>query len=145
MPRLTRVGLRAALVHLVIGTGLGALLLASKGGGVSGFTWAWLPVHRDLLLVGWFWQMIVAVAFWILPRFRRPPLRGNQVLAWATLVLLNSGVVLVGLGVHSASPELFVAGRLAQLLSAFTFSLHALPRIRPPGDPDKGTVTACLA
>ena len=77
MPRLTRLYVRAALVYLILGFSLGALLLANKGLPLHPALWAWLPAHIEFLLMGWIVQFALGIAFWIVPRFWRPPRRGN--------------------------------------------------------------------
>jgi hypothetical protein len=76
----------------------------------------------------------MGMAFWILPRFSRPPRRGNAPLAWLAFVLLNLGVWLAGLGpLLTASPALPFLGRAAELLAALAFALHAWPRVKAVG------------
>src|SRR5215204_635354 len=88
------------------------------------------PLHLELLLVGWTVQLAFGVAFWILPR-RSGLGRGNERLAWGSLLLLNLGVLTVGVGgVISASPGVLIAGRFAELLAGVAFAAHAWPRAR---------------
>ncbi len=141
--------MRAALLHLALGFTLGALLLLRGGWALLGdaqavalpAAWLLLPAHVEFLLVGWTVQLAMGVAFWILPRFAAPgprsptappPSRGNVAPAWAAFVLLNGGVWMVAvaplLGDESALPT---AGRLAELVAAAAFALHAWPRVKP--------------
>src|SRR5215204_2581221 len=83
------------------------------------------PLHLELLLVGWTVQLAFGVAFWILPR-RSGLGRGNERLAWGSLLLLTVGVG----GVISASPGVLIAGRFAELLAGVAFAAHAWPRAR---------------
>ncbi len=89
------------------------------------------PLHVELLLIGWTVQLAFGVAYWILPR--RPGLgRGNERLAWTASVVLNLGVLSVGLGgVFTAPPLVLVAGRSSELLGALLFAAHAWGRVRP--------------
>jgi hypothetical protein len=41
-----------------------------------------LPIHIEMLLVGWFFQLALGVAFWILPRLQQGPPRGDEALGW---------------------------------------------------------------
>jgi hypothetical protein len=84
----------------------------------------------ELLLVGWMVQLALAIGYWILPR-RAGEGRGNERLAWGSLLLLNAGVLSVGLGSVLAAPAfVLIAGRTAELLAALGFAAHAWPRVR---------------
>ncbi len=134
MPRLSVLFIRTGLVYLAIGFTFGGILLFNKGIPIFPASWALLPAHIELLLIGWTLQLIMGVAFWILPRFSRPPARGKEFLAWLSYYLLNLGVWLV------ISSSLFpqwngmtTLGRLAETVAAAAFALHAWPRIKPLG------------
>ncbi|HXI35189.1 MAG TPA: hypothetical protein VNH63_13990, partial [Gemmatimonadales bacterium] len=60
---------RSALVCLVLGFTLGGVMLAAKGTGDTALIPRLLPIHIELLLVGWMLQLAMGVAQWILPRF----------------------------------------------------------------------------
>jgi heme/copper-type cytochrome/quinol oxidase subunit 1 len=121
--------IRAALLALIAGATLGALMLAAPGtAGVA----RWRPLHAELLLVGWTIQLAFGVAYWILPRFRSGPERGHEVLGWAAFALVNGGVLLVGLGRSAAGGEMWaLAGRSAEGLAAAAFVAQAWPRVKP--------------
>lgn len=85
-----------------------------------------LPAHIEFVLFGWTAQLIMGMAFWILPRFPKPPLRGNEQLAWRAFLALNAGVALIALvwfglplahpvgpGSRGAGSDLVCAARLA--------------------------------
>lgn len=134
MPRLTVLFLRAALIHLALGFTFGALLLFHKGVPYSAFLWQLLPAHIEFLLVGWTVQLVMGVAFWILPRFTQEPKRGNENLAWAAFGALNLGVWLAGLGpLLSSAGWISFAGRSLEAVAALVFALHAWPRVKPFG------------
>jgi hypothetical protein len=134
MPRLSVWTLRLALVYLLAGFTLGALLLANKGIGFDAALWSLLPAHIDFLLLGWTLQLVIGVAFWILPRFSKPPRRGNQKLAWAAIILLNAGIWIDSVGPLFLPPSyLNFIGRGLVLLAAIAFALHAWPRVKPSG------------
>lgn len=135
MPRLSIWAIRAGLVYLGVGFTFGGLLLFHKGIPLSPLLWRLLPAHIDFLLFGWTLQLVIGVAFWILPRFSREPKRGNVSLAWAAVVLLNVGVLLSGLGATLAAPGVVVfAGRAAEFGAALAFAAHAWPRVKALGD-----------
>ena len=131
MPRLSVWTIRAALVALGIGFLFGALMLANKGVPFDPSLWRLLPAHIELVLLGWTMQLALGVAFWILPRFSGGR-RGNVPLAWASVALLNAGVIAVALA-GWVGGWLAVAGRAAELLAAAAFAAHAWPRVKPPG------------
>lgn len=134
MPRLSVLYLRAALLYLLAGFTLGGLLLANKGVPLHPAIWSWLPAHIEFLLLGWMVQLAFGVAYWILPRFGRGPRRGEVRLAWAALVLINLGILAVGLaGFFPGWSWLAPAGRIAEGLAVLAFALHAWPRVKPPG------------
>ena len=130
MPALTVYALRVALSYLGIGFTIGALMLGVRGVSASSEVLRLRPLHLELLLIGWTVQLAFGVAFWILPRLSDQG-RGNEWLAWGSLLLLNLGVLIVGLGgVLSASAGVLIAGRSAELLAGLAFAAHAWPRGR---------------
>ena len=133
MPRLSRWFIRAALLYLAVGFTLGALLLAHKGLGFSPWMWRLLPLHMEMLLLGWFVQLALGMAFWILPRYAQGPPRGNEKLAWLAFALLNLGIGCVLVNAIFLLPGLAFAGRLAELAGVALFVLGVWGRIRPFG------------
>lgn len=131
MPRLSCWFIRAALVYLALGFTFGALILFNKGLPLFPIVWALLPVHIETVLLGWTLQLVMGMAFWILPRFAKPPYRGNEGLAWAAFILINAGILL-----QSLTP--FVAGlgwltlvaRLLEVVGVLSFLVHAWPRVK---------------
>jgi hypothetical protein len=135
VPRLTIWTIRAALFYLALGFTLGALLLFHKGIPISPILWRFLPAHIEFLLFGWTVQLVMGMAFWILPRFSREPRRGNVPLACAAVVSLNIGVLFAGLGpALTAPPLLAVLGRAAEFGGAVAFAAYAWPRIKGLGE-----------
>lgn len=134
MPRLSRWAIRTALLCLVVGFTFGGLMLFNKGTPIHPALWRLLPAHVEFVLIGWMGQLILGVAFWILPRFSRGPARGSESLAWLAFGLINLGVWLAGVGpLLGASPLLAVLGRLAEAGAAAAFVAHAWPRVKPLG------------
>ncbi len=132
MPRLSVWFIRAALLYLLAGFTLGALLLANKGVDFAPMLWRWRPTHIELLLVGWTLQLAMGVAYWILPRFQQQ--RGNVRAAWAAFWLLNAGVLVAGLVTPLGGPAWqLVLGRLLEVGAAVAFAAHAWPRVKPIG------------
>lgn len=131
MPRYSALAVRLSLLYLSLGFTFGALVLANKGIPFFPFFWTLLPAHIDILIFGWIVQLILGVAFWILPRFQGGG-RGNEYLFLASVISLNLGILLVAVGSY-ANPILVFLGRLAEIAAGFLFLLHAWKRIKPTG------------
>ena len=132
MPRLSRWFIRTALVYLLVGFSLGALILANKGFLFLPALWRWLPVHIEFVLVGWTLQFIMGVAFWILPRFSS--FRGDERPVWAAYALINLGVLFAGLGPLLVAPSVIVPlGRMLEVMAVVGFAVNAWPRVKPLG------------
>lgn len=95
MDRVSVFLVRAALLWLVIGFALGALMLSDA---VVPGTWrSWFaPTHGHILFVGWFLQFAVGVGYWLLPRKRSPerPEGYHEPRAVVAFALLNTGLLL---------------------------------------------------
>jgi hypothetical protein len=130
MPRLSVYFLRASLLYLLLGFTIGGLLLANKGVMISPMIWALLPLHIEFAFIGWIVQLAMGVAFWILPRYRKGPPRGDERLSWLALVLVNAGIVLVALDILSDQNWLTLVGRTTEVLGLFTFILGHWRRVR---------------
>ncbi|MFL5511466.1 MAG: hypothetical protein ACJ8CN_03385 [Gemmatimonadales bacterium] len=129
MPALTVYAVRIALSYLGTGFTIGALMLGARGVSASSELLPLRPLHLEILLFGWTVQLAFG-AFWTLPR-RSGLGRGNERLAWGSLLLLNLGVLTVGVGgTLGVSPGILIAGRLAELLAGLAFAAHAWPRAR---------------
>ncbi|HEY53397.1 MAG TPA: cbb3-type cytochrome c oxidase subunit I [Caldilineae bacterium] len=132
MPRLSAWFIRTAMAYLALGITFGALLLWNKGLPLHPGIWRLLPVHIELMLVGWTLQLIYGIAFWILPRWRSS--RGNETPVWVAFWLLNGGIWLVALSQSLGwDPIWLAAGRLAEIASAAAFAINAWPRTKALG------------
>jgi len=131
VPRLSVWLIRFSLAYLALGFTFGSLLLFHKGIPLHPLLWRLLPAHIEFVLFGWTAQLAMGMAFWILPRFPSPPVRGDENLAWAAFVLVNVGVWLLALApFSSASAWLAFSGRLAEAGGVLAFALHAWPRVK---------------
>jgi hypothetical protein len=87
MPPLSRWYIKLAIVYFiaafVIGTLQALLPLPVLG-----------PAYVHMLVVGWITNMIFGVAYWMFPKFSPDAPRGDNAIAVATFVLLNSGLLL---------------------------------------------------
>ena len=132
MPRLSVWLVRTALGFLAVGMSVGAVVLAAIGLGDAPWRARLVPVHAEFLLVGWTVQLVLGVAYWILPRNTTGPERGSPVAGWAAYAALNAGVVLAALGGALGSQVTLLAatGRAMEVLAAIAFVVQAWPRIR---------------
>lgn len=139
MPRLSVIAVRTSLVYLLAGFSLGALLLAHKGVPFAPWAWYFLPGHVDMLLFGFVIQLALGIGYWILPRYpgTRAP-RGRAWPVWASVTLLNAGVLLaLAAGWYRLPGGWVIAARVMEGAAATLFALHAWGRVRPlfPGKP----------
>jgi len=135
MPRLTVWMVRTALLYLGSGIAVGAVLLAAPGLSLRLEARPLRPLHIEFLLLGWTGNLVLGVAFWILPRLGSEG-RGRESLAWAAYWLLNLGVAAVGGGQALGLPgNVALLGRAAEGLAAAAFACHAWPRVRSVSAP----------
>ena len=85
--------MRLSILHLGLGTLIGAALLVAKAGWAPSELVALRGVHREMLTVGWLVQFAVGVGSWVLPPVRALSIRGRPI--WTVAVLLNAGVLAV--------------------------------------------------
>lgn len=131
MPQLSIWFIRASLAYLTLGFTFGGLMLFNKGVPLHPSLWSLLPAHIEFVLFGWTVQLVFGMAFWILPRFPNPPVRGNEKLAWAAFILINSGIWLLALASFGLGGAwLTFVGRLAEASGILCFAIHAWPRVR---------------
>jgi cbb3-type cytochrome oxidase subunit 1 len=131
MPRLTVWFIRASLVYLFLGFTFGGLLLFHKGIPLHPMLWRLLPAHIEFVMFGWTAQLIMGMGFWILPRFSKPPLRGNEKLAWGAFFSINAGIAVLALpllGLTNAWLDLL--GRVMEVTGVILFAAHAWPRVK---------------
>jgi len=133
MPRLSTWFVRASLLYLALGFSLGALMLANKAWQFSPSIWKLLPVHSEVLLLGWFVQLAVGVAYWILPRISGTNPRGNPRLVWLAFWLINLGIALAIFEAFTPLGGLLLAGRLIQLAGVLAFVIGSWVRVKSFG------------
>ena len=134
MPLQTIWLVRAALLHLLVGTTLGALLLVTKADlGTPPWVARTWPLHGEMMLLGWMVQLAMGVAYWILPKHAQQPVRGRAAPVLAAALLINAGVIAAGLGPALGWADLTVAGRMAELAAVLLFASNAWPRIKEFG------------
>jgi hypothetical protein len=133
MPRLSVWFIRASLVYLVIGFTFGAFMLANEGLAFNLPLGKILPAHMEFLFLGFMLQLALGVAYWILPRYGQGKPRGNETLAWASLIMLNAGILMVALNTILMLPWFTVLGRVLEAGCALLFLWGAWRRVRPSG------------
>jgi len=132
MPRVSIWMIRSALVALMLGFSIGAIMLIGKGIGAFGGLSAAIPVHVELVVLGWMVQLAMGAALWILPRFgARGPARGAA-WSWVAWALWNSGIVFV-VGGAAGAPVVQLIGRLIELGAAIAFGAAVWSRVRASG------------
>jgi heme/copper-type cytochrome/quinol oxidase subunit 1 len=133
MPLLSRNFVRLSLVYLALGFTLGTLLLVNKGIQIDARIWRLLPIHAEMLLIGWFVQLAIGVAYWILPRLSGTAPRGAVSLAWSAFWLINLGIALVILGSLISKSALVLLGRLGELAGVVSFVTGSWKRVKTFG------------
>ncbi len=134
MPRLSVWFVRASLLYLLAGFLIGALILAQKGIPYYPPVWNLFPLHMEFLLIGWFAQLAMGVAFWIAPRFSQSPTRGNVRMVWVSFALINTGLLIALLQFWVPPAALF--GRLLEVTAGVAFTIGFWRRIKPHGVPN---------
>jgi hypothetical protein len=134
MPVLSLYFIRTALLYLLCGTTIGAVLLIQKGIPFLKPFWILLPVHIEMVIFGWIIQLVMGVAFWMLPRYGVAPVRGNQIWMVLAYIFLNAGVILVCAGsLLYIYPAIRVAGHVLEGLAVIFFARQIWPRIKSFG------------
>ncbi len=126
MPLQTRLFVRFALGYLLLGLVAGVAMAVDPA-------WRFLwPTYLHVIVVGWLTQFIFGVAFWLFPRASRDRKRGREGFIWATLVLLNVGLVLrivaEPFDLGRAGGPLLMTAALCHLGAAVGFTANIWPR-----------------
>lgn len=130
MPRLTVWMVRSSLLQLGIGFTVGMLMLFNKGVPFDSSIWRLLPIHIEMVLLGWTMQLAMGVAFWVLPRFSTTLRYGNERLGWLAYGLLNGGLIIFVAGAWFNGTWLSLVGRALELLAVVFFALMIWPRVK---------------
>ncbi|HEU5041750.1 MAG TPA: hypothetical protein VFT84_13050 [Gemmatimonadales bacterium] len=134
MPTLTRWYIRSGLVCLLSALVVGVLMQWP-----AGEHWPWLrvvwPTYLHLLVVGWLTQLIFGVAYWLFPRYSASSPRGSERLGWASLALLDLGLLLRIVGepwaaLGGEAAPLLAGAAVLQLLGGWAFVGNTWPRVR---------------
>jgi hypothetical protein len=137
--RLNSVMVRLSFVWLLAGVVVGGAMLIDRA--LPGQWRLWLqPSHVHMLVVGWFLQFALGIAYWLLPRKRTPnqPLGYNERLAFAAVAGLNLGLILrvIGETIERAGHESDVTlailslSAVLQIAAIATFVIQLWPRVQ---------------
>ena len=135
MPRLTIWMVRTSLLQLGIGFTVGMLMLFNKGVPFDPAIWRLLPIHIEMLMLGWTMQLAMGVAFWVLPRFSVAPRYGRERLGWLAYVLLNTGLILFAADTWIYEAWLSLGGRALELSAVVCFVVMIWPRVKALSQP----------
>lgn len=94
MPSLTRWFIKTSLVYLVAALFIGAVLAGRTLWSLSPFLAAMRPIYFHLFMVGWVFQLILGVIYWMFPKYTRENPHGSEGLWQAAFWLLNAGLLL---------------------------------------------------
>ena len=153
MPVTSRAFIKASVVYLCLGALLGALMLINGWIPLDSHIYALRDSHVAMLVVGWLTQLIVGVAWWLLPPLkiglvsgsshpvrRGQAQRGSEPLFWATFAFLNAGVLLESAGKPlavwsglQAFRSLAETSDLLLLVAAASFVVNMWKRVRALG------------
>lgn len=130
MTPLARTMATCALGHLVLAAAVGAILLTHNAVWIDAGLRRWVPAHVESMLIGWLLQFVLAIAYWILPRYGAAHRPGRRRAAVAGAVTLNGGVLLVWVAAAAGSAAVLVGARGAQAAGAALLMWHFWPRVR---------------
>ncbi|HZO93919.1 MAG TPA: hypothetical protein VFB22_09105 [Candidatus Baltobacteraceae bacterium] len=145
MPSESRLFLRTSLIALVLAFLWGAAMAAGEALGIAPPS-MWPVEHAHLAFVGWLVNLVIGIAWWMLPLNRdRFPETAGRYPRWApptVWILLNAGLVAriaaePALSFAVARPVL-IAGGVAQAAAIVLFAACAWHRVRAPARPAPG-------
>ncbi len=137
MPPLTRWFIKLSLIYLIAAFLTGLVLAAQPSLNLPATVASLNPVYFHLFLVGWVTQLIFGVVFWMFPKYSLEKPRGNEKLGWATLVLLNTGLLLrvIGEPLNAIRPAslwgwVLALSALLQWLAGLAFIANTWSRVK---------------
>jgi hypothetical protein len=142
LDRFTIIMVKTSLAWLLSGFVLGGLMMVDRV--VPGSWRAWLlPTHGHMLFVGWFVQFAIGIAYWLLPRKRRPemPVGYRENLAFIGWGMLNAGLLLRVVGepmervgdAGTVSISILSISAVLQVAAILMFIAQLWPRIYGKG------------
>lgn len=94
MPKYSILFIKTAFIYFIFGTILGATLLINKAYNFNPLLWNLLPIHIEILFIGWFLQFILGVAYWIMPKYFSSKSYGNEIIIKTSYILINLGLII---------------------------------------------------
>ncbi len=146
MPLESRLFVKTSLVALVLVFAAGAVIALAEVLGVP-VAPIWAVEHAHLAFVGWFVNLVIGIALWMLPlaRERFPETAGRypRHAPFIVYALLNGGLVLriiaePFLSVGTLLRAALCISAVTQLLAILLFSAIAWQRVRLPPRPAPG-------
>ena len=135
MPVLTRAFIRTSFAYLLAALLVGIPVDFRSLVPLAPIVNTLSPVYFHLFLVGWVSQLIFGVVNWLFPK-ADPERPYEERFGWATLLLLNSGLLLRAIAepLNGLQPGtiwgwLLVASALLQWLAALSFVAMVWPRV----------------
>jgi hypothetical protein len=142
LDRFTIVMVKASMIWMLAGFTVGGLMMVDRVIPGNWRLWA-QPTHGHMLFVGWFVQFAIGIAYWLLPRKRRPdlPVGYRESPAFTGWVLLNLGLLLRVLGepmeragnAGTVSITILAVSSIMQVLAVVIFVAQLWPRVYGKG------------
>lgn len=125
------------MLYLVGGLLAGALYWANNQWALWPPLAALNPIYIHMLVVGWLTQLIFGVIYWMFPIISKENMRGDPRLAWAVVILLNTGLLLRvicepwrAMESTSINGAGLVISAILQTIAGYLFVLVCWPRVR---------------
>jgi hypothetical protein len=125
------------MIYLVAGLLAGVLYWTNAEWSYASILTALSPTYLHMLVVGWLTQLIFGVIYWMFPIIRKDNMRGDPRLAWAVVVLLNSGLILRiicepwrSIMPNDVNGVGLVISAVLQAAAAYLFIVVCWPRVR---------------
>ncbi len=133
MPLPAVITLRMAVLYLIGGATLGAMVLTGKALPAYAQWITLFPLHIVWIAIGGFVQFTLGTAFWILPKFATGPSFYGNVRAFQWCIgALNVGVILYTVNFVVFQNDLLGLGvRVLWVIAAVAAGIHFFPRIKP--------------
>ncbi len=136
MPVASRIAIRLALAWLLLGMGMGVLVVCTRAGLVPVAMTRAIAVHIPGLLFGFFAQLVLGVAHWMMPKYKRGDPRaprGDERPFMAGVITLNLGVACTAAGALFGYPPLHRIGAVGVALALALCASRIWPRIKAFG------------
>lgn len=120
MPDVSRGYIKASLIYLVLGVILGMLIQINKAFPFQPQLWSLKYLHSQWMMLGWFAQLAMGVAYWCLPRHTGGG-RGSLWVTWLSFSAYNAGIVSFSISQLSFAYNGPIPSQVAVLGSGYLF------------------------